>query len=597
MILGDCFVDRAYIHLGPEKIEPLEPVHGYSNLWRYSVILPGNPIKDHFKYKYGFLKKGHDFTVPIFGRIGILSKDPSYCEESGEKRVESQTLFDVFHFSHDRLYLTETTPKAVVFYLKWLLPFVYSSSISKTLTQIESLYFISLSRKHVKECINWIVGLASSYSVTDVQRLYLCIVLSHVDIFPSPLPLPNDNKTAEACDRLLQCLNACVYSNFLSKSNLIHLKKIAVTLVVNSSSPGWLTLAAHFYLYLGNQFVLNSRHSRGLNCRYDGKEYKKLVAALLLDIKITNVDDQISHQDLLHMVLKNAPTVDAALELFESSDVKRFFTDEDKKVDFFVKFYQGTAQATNAQKESVGAKLVEFYKIPEKIRGRMCKFLFSTLLEYAKTNDELIGEQSKVFLKSIISEKDLHIDQVLEVLMQLSKSKSVARQNLLLKILGNDLFEDDWHKTPLNQKVDICTSWVITRVINKTRPNSLGDVDTIVGRVYGAINDIMQCSLNIANKSLVQNVSACVVKRILGKEDAVSVLKAFAGIEKYMPFVQECYKSHVKKVLEQTPKAVKKSTGLLKEYSSSRCVFSIFRFYFMCLNRIQPERCIWINAA
>ncbi len=582
MILGDYSVDRAYIHLGRDEIKPLEPVFGYSNLWRYSVVLPGDPIKDPFKYKYGFLKKGHDFTVPLLGRIGMLSKDPSYCEESGEKRVESQTQYDVFHFPQDKKYL-ETTSAAVVFYLQWLLPFVYSGSISEILTQIEGLSFSSLSRKHLKECVNWIVEYAPGYSVNDVQRLYLCIVLSHLDIFPSSLPFSKDSKTAEACDRLLQCLNVCVYSNFLSKSNLERLEKIAIILVVNSSSPGWLTLAAHFYPYLGNEFVLKHKYTSGLNNRYDGKEYKKMVDGLLLNIKITNTDDQIAHKNLLYQVLKNAPTVEAALELFENPEVGRFFTNEDEKVEFFVEFYQGTARASNINKQCPGAKLVEFYKIPDMIRGRLHKSLFATLLEYTKSEDELNGEESKLFLKAIISEHDLGLGQVLEVLMQLSKSKSVPRQKLLLKILDNDLFEHDWHKTLFQQKVDICRSWVITRVINKTRVGSPSGVDKIVG-VYKALDTIMQCSLNITNKVLVETVSTCVVERLLGSEDAVSVLKAFASIEKCAAVIQDCYKSHVKKVLQQTPKVVKKSTTFLKECSSSRCAFSIFRFFNFCLN-------------
>ena len=571
MILGENSVDQAFIHLGSDEAIRLEYVDRQCNLWKYSATLPGDPTKNRFKYKYGFLKKGHDFTLPILGRIGMLSKDPSYCEESSEKQVRSQAQFDVFHFPEEKDYVSETIPEAIVFYLKWLLQFVNHLTISDTLNQIESLYIISLNGKYVKECVNWIVEHASGYDVSDLQRLYLCIVLSHLDSSLSPLPFPKDKKTAEACDRLLQCLNACVHSKFLSTSDLKRLEKIAIILVKNSNSPGRVTLAAHFYPYLGIKFVLDEKNTQGLNYTYDVKEYKKLVDTLLSHIKDKNGNDQVAYQDLLDLVLEHAPNLDAVWNLFESVDFCLFFTNEDEKVDFFVKFYQRITRETSTQKESAGAKLenlVEFQKIPEKIRGKMRKFLYLTLLEYAKSDDELNGEHVKIFLKSIISDRVLFMYQVLEILMELSKSKSVPCQNLLLEILNNERFED-WRETSRSRKVDICKSWVITRVVNLSSVSSLSGVDKIIA-VFEAIDAIVQCSLNILYRNLAQEIFTYVVETILRKEDAISFLQAFASIEKCGTVVQDCYKFHVSKMLKQVPKVVKKSSKFLKECSSSR---------------------------
>jgi hypothetical protein len=569
LILGEYSVDQAFIHLGPDEIKQLALVESRYNLWRYSATLPGDPIKDGLKYKYRFIEKGHDSKIPFLSHFRMFSTDPICCEESSDRDAESQTQFDVFRFPQDKQYLSETVPKAIFSYLKLLLPCVNRSTISELLNQIESFHFVTMNTKHVKECVNWIVEYALDPSGSDVQRLYLCIALGHLKYSSSSLPFPNDNKTAKACDRLLQCLNACVDSNFLSKSNLECLKKIAITLVAHSSSPGWLTLAAHFYPYLGIEFVLDKEHTKGLNYVYDGNEYKNIVAALLVNIKIANVNDRIAHQDLLYRVLRNDSTSDAALELFKNSDVCQFFTDEDEKVNYFAAFYQETMRATNT---SVGATLVGLYKIPEEVRGRMQKFLFSTLLKYAKSDEELNDEQVKIFLKSVISEKYLEMYEVLDILMELSKSKSVLHQDLLLEILNKDIFKEDWHKAPFPRKVDICKSWVITKVINKKRHSSISSisgVDKIVA-VYEAVDAIMQCSLNIGNRFLVQDMCKCIMETILRDEDAVSVLKAFTSIEKCVAVVQDCYISHVRMKLRQAPKVVKKSSMFLKECSNSR---------------------------
>ncbi|CAB4036239.1 Hypothetical predicted protein, partial [Paramuricea clavata] len=569
LILGEYSVDQAFIHLGPDEIK-LERVERCSNLWRHSATLRGDPIKDGLKYKYRIIEKGDNSIFTLLSRIGMSSKDPPCCEEPTDRPVKAHTQFDVFHFPQDKKYVSDTVPKAIFTYLKLLLPCVNPSTIYDLLNQIESLQFVLCETKHVKECVNWIVEYALNPSVSDVQRLYLCIVLGHLKYSSSSLPFTNDNKTAKACDRLLQCLNECVDYNFLSQSNLECLKKIAISLVENSSSKGWLTLAAHFYPYLGIEFILAVKDTRGLiNYVCDGNEYKKMVGALLLHIKEKNGNDLVAHQYLLHLVLKHAPTLDDALELFESVDFRWFFTNEDEKVHFFVNYYQDTMQCNNTHEKTVGAKLTEFYKTPKKIRGRMNKYLFSTLLEFSTSDDELSGEHAEIFLESIISRKYLDGNQVFEVLVELSKSKSVPRQNLLLTILNNDLFWQHWRDASLQRKVEICKSWVITRVVNKSRTNSsLGGVDKIV-EVYEAVDALMRCSLNIGNKILAQDVCTCVVEGILRNEDAVSVLKACASIEKYAAVVQDCYKSHVKIKLTQAPRMVKKASLFLQEFSNS----------------------------
>ena len=461
LILGNYTVDQVYIRFGPDRTAPLELVDRDSNLFKCSQILPGDPIKDRFNYKYGLVNKGHDF---------VRKSLSDFCEEPGVRQAESRNQFDVFQFPEEKMYQSEIVPKSIIFYLKWLLQLIEPSTISEILIQIESFRFITFGVKHAKECVNWIVEHALSCTASDIQRLYLCIVLSYLDWFHLLRWLPNEKSIVGTCDRLLQCLNACVNFNFLSKSNLQRLGKIAIFLVKNSSSPGWLTLAAHFYPYLGVKYVLDEKHTKGLNSTYlyDVKEYKRIVHALLSLMAGENVGSQDAHQDILYVVLKHAPKLDAVWELFKNVNLSWFFTTEHEKVNFFVKFYHDTVRGTSTENETAGLRLIEFYKIPEVMRGRMRALLFSTLLEYAKSDEESNREQVNIFVESVTLEKYLEMYEVFEILSELSKSNSVPRQKLLLEILNSECFGKDWHETPFPIKVDVCKLWVITRVINKS---------------------------------------------------------------------------------------------------------------------------------
>ena len=563
MVLGENCVDQAYIRFCPDKIEPLQPVDGHSNLWKCTVTLSENLIQ----YKYGLLEKTRDFTLPGWGRVEMLSKGPSCCEESDERKVESHAQFDVFQFAEEKSYLSETVPESVIFYLKWLLPFVKPLNIIEILTKISSLRFINLEIKHVKECVNWVVERALDYEVTDIQQLYLCIVLSHLNIFGSPLAFPNNGKTTDACDRLLQCLNTCIHEfGFLLSSKLERLEKIAIILVENSSYPGWLTIAAHFYPYLDITFFLDEKNTKKLNCTYDRKEYRKMVNALLSHIKKRQGKDQAAHQRLLHLVLDNAPNSAGLWEVFESIDYCLFFTSEKEKVDFFTQFYQDIWGNVGEQTNTSGEMLIKFDNIPKTIRCKLHGFLFSILFESCKTDEELNEQQEDIFVRLIISEKCM--DEVLELLLELSKSFS--RQHLLLKILDTELFARNWRKTERQQKVKICESWVMTRVTNTMRVSSLDGVDKIVA-IYEALNAIMELSLNISNRMLVQEVSTNVVEKMLKEEKAITVLGAFPSVaERCVSIVQECYLSLVRKTLVKIPN-VKKSRKLTKElFSGSR---------------------------
>ena len=137
--------------------------------------------------------------------------------------------------------------------------------------------------------------------------------------------------------------------------------------------------------------------------------------------------------------------------------------------------------------------------------------------------------------------------------------------------MNNEQFGKDWRETSFLRKVDICKWWVITRVVNKSRVSSPSHVEKTTA-VYEAIDQIMQCRLNLSNKGLAEEVSAAVVEKRLRSVKAISVLEAVSRIERCGAVVQDCYKFHVNKALEI--QGVKKSSmipnEILNECSKTR---------------------------
>ncbi len=533
-------------------------------LWHYQLPLSCDLKNQHIEYRYRIFVKGHDSRFPLVGRW--LSKDPTRIDEVGKRQINSDKQYDVFHCSDDRRYYSESVPQSVIFYIKWLSESVNMSNISQILQQVEQMRFTNLTARHVREFIAWIVEQVIEPSVTDTQCVYLCVVLGHLfQKFSINFRFPNDNNTKKACDHLLDCFNDSVLAPFVSTSSLQLLEELATTLVQNSSCPGWLNLAATFYPYLGVYYLISKRHDTGLKYKYDIEEYRKLIDTLLKKIIITK-EEENAHQSLLQAVLERAPNNDAVVELFDRADTGQFFVDEAEKEDIFVKFYQNTHGST---RKGVGEKLVELLKIPPKLREKLYRLVNSCLLEFVKSSEQLKEEHTKAFLDLIILDQCLQRFQVVDLLIEISSSKSIDRHKLLLKILDTSQFRDDWHTTPITQKVKICSTWIATKVVNQTRMNNGIDKTT---SVYHGIELLMSCCLNKSNNKLAEDVSQTVIQNVLRNEESLSVLKALVNIEKYSTVVKDCYKTHVKDILGCDQRLMKKSLKVLDEYSNSKYV-------------------------
>ena len=537
-------------------------------MWYCSVTFIHDPIKQKLQYNYRLHTSGSDCTVPLFNvKVEKLSTPPSYCEEKREIKwqeriIKRQVQFDIFYFPDQRHRVGETIPTSVIWYLKWFLQFVKDSTISEILTHIQSfssgvLNFSSLTKVYAKMLVNWILKQVNS--VTEIQRLYLCIVLSHIQKNSYLLSYLKGNKTA--CDRLLQCFTTHDHSNFLSASDLKLLEKFAIIMVKNSSSPGWLTLAAHFYPYLGIKFLLDNKDAKLLlDYTYKSEEFQKLVTALFSCLRVENRDEQ---RKLLNLVLKSAPTLDAAFSIFKIPKMCEIFATEKESDEFFVEFCK-EALKTNGHKKGLRKTLSEIPKLPAKILRKLQGLVYSAVSEYANSDEELKGEDIQGLVELILSIKDHGMDQFVKILMELSTLKSVVRQHSLLQILDNELFKKSWLEIPFEHKVDICSSWVITRVMNLFMHVSSPEGLDKVAAVYKSIEAIAQHSAPI-DKTLVHKVFIHVAKNMFEDEDAINVLQAYARIEQSSPAVQECYITHVKKIL--TPDLIKNSSQWIKEYS------------------------------
>ena len=545
------------------------------NLWKLTYTFDRDPYREHFWYNYSLFTKGSISKIPVLGRF--LSKNPSQYKEIGRRSIESPVHHDVFHFISDTKYFSETISESVLFYVNWLLPYVNKTSIEEYLSQVERMKFSNLNMKAVRSCVGWILEQAVDYSVNDVQRLYLCIILGHLaaNYTSRQLLLPNEHKTKVACDRLLQCLEVCPFSELLSSSSLVLLEKIAAILVDNSSNPGWLTFAAHFYPYIG---VKNVR-VRMTSAKCDQKEYRKMVNLLLSHLRMDDhenvAEEMVDRKMLLKKVLEAAPDQDVILELFENASLKPLFSSDEDKEDFFVNFYQDSARVerqAGGKNANPGKRLLELTKIPDKLLGKMHRLVYSSLLQFAKSTDELKEKHVEAFCHLIVSKQHskytLSTDQISTVLLELSKSKSMQYHSLLLVLLSNEDFDSDWHKMSFSQKVSTCSSWIVSKVVHDTKSQFENAGRTTI--VYGAIEQLMSCSLNVSNKSLAVGVCADAIEKLFRNEETGSILKAHQNIEKLSVIIQECYIDHVKGILKREPHLIRNSSKILMQYPHSR---------------------------
>jgi hypothetical protein len=543
LIFGEQPVTYPEIRIKGQNLDPMPlfPVEGETNLWYCSVTFDQDPTISKVKFIYGITDNNQNSKI---------------CEEAYEREIK-RVQFDVFRFPDGKDDRNKTVSRARMCYSKFFLQYVKDSTIIDILSYIDGYSFDKITKDYAKELAQWILEQAVQSSTTVMQRLYLCMVLNSL-VDHKTVKLSDCNVTKLVCDRFLECLAAFHSELRFSKLVLRLSRKFATILVKNSSSPGWLTLAAHFYPHLEIKFLFE-KYEKYSHHKYDKEKYDEMAKLLL---SFLTVENQKHNQELLRLVVKSAPNMAAVIKLFEIPELfsEKLFSTEGEAGNFFVEFFW-KEEILKKKKATLLEKLQLFHQMPDKVR-KNSKFqneLFSTLLTYVKSNNEL----SEVFLELIL---DLSKDQLIKLLKELSKS--VSRHYFLPEILNYKPLKDIWLRISNEDVFDICCSWIETRMKYIKRTNDLGSKDKAVA-VFNSIHTIMQCSLNASiDESYAKERFAPVVEHILKNQDPDGVLEAFDIIEKLSSVAQKCYLSHIREKL--TPMLIKSSSDKLKKYSGSR---------------------------
>ena len=343
-------------------------------------------------------------------------------------------------------------------------------------------------------------------ALPDVKGLYVCAVLGHLATTNSSAQLlqftTNIRGTAQACDVLLRCLvNSFRKRLFISPKCSELLEAIAPMLVENSSSPGWLTLAANFLPLFGMKNIAEMKIVK--QSKYENANYMRLCQLVLshdcLDIKNASKEERPFYSLFLKRILKLAPDEGTLFEIFAIKEIKRFFFHQQDQDKFCLEFYKENVFTTWG--DDIREKLQRLINLPRNLRYQLSGVLYSYLSEFIQSVEMPTNKDVQNFIEIQLSLK-LNSDQIHMMLMLLSTSETVVYQELLLKLLSNDQFGTQWDKVKRATKSQICTTWIKTRECPK-------DVSkTKVARVYQVAEELISCTLvnNALRKKLLEFV-------------------------------------------------------------------------------------------
>ena len=519
-----CFPDKKIVSINICDVKncPLVNVPNEKNMWYGCVEFNCDPMKNDCKYNYS-----------------LTTNDDTYCNEWIIRDVKRKFQFDVFRPPKES---TSHYQMRVEWYVIWLLQFVDDSRFLEILTHSKTFKLKPLkSGNNLKNVLSGILENVSDASITDIQRFYLLAILCRISKYE---PLNLNDKTA--CDKLLQCLLSCHYM-LLPESYLKSLKKLAVVLVKNSNSPGWLTFAAHFYPFFEIEFF-NKNGTELPEYSYGEDEYRKMTGLLFARLKDKKLKNRDDGEKVLQKVFKSAPSIFDILNDVERPEISTLFKSEFEKVRFFVKFF------TTALKDG---------KV-NSLEGTPFRDLLSKFLDFYATQKKAVQEEAVSFIFAI---KKLDMEYFTETLKELSKS--VSNQRLLLHIFEE---KDFWNGVFTEKQVDIFQLWVHTNIMGS---QSEQDKFNLVLR---SIDDVTQHCRDAENyQYLVNKLCTDVLKEFSFSEDPNSILEGFVDIEKLSSVVQASFINKAKNVLsselQKSPQVYSSILKYAREYSSKRYVY------------------------
>jgi hypothetical protein len=424
-----------------------------------------------------------------------------------------------------------------------------SRNIGLVVSQL-NLSFQSLTA--IEKCIRWVID--KTFSAENVQLLFLCATLGYIVPVKEKysLPLPEDETTKQAFDKLLQNLANCAKRNFRIPENCLYLlKKSAYTLVQGSSNPGWLTFAAYFRHFFGMQYVLSVKMEP---CKYKKEDFFKLISLLVVtvpSIRKVNRDEGFFFMPFLKRILQFATDDDVLFQMFQNPDVRRFFPSQREREYFFFEFYK---DCLNSKTGNLGEKLEHLNRLPENFRGKMSGLIYGYVQQFIDN----VAEPSPKDMDAVfhLISESLSDERFYYLLGHLSKSSSASHHDLFFQLINDKRFT----KLSTSEKVKICNSWVKMKTLCSAEN---------IGRIKGtfeAVDILLACTHISSNNKLIQHLCENAFNCLLREEPIRLIEEFIKEIENYSAHVQNCFQELVEDTLHRLPYLVTK-----KEVLSNLC--------------------------
>ena len=417
-----------------------------------------------------------------------------------------------------------------------------------------------LNGQEVHRCIQWILNKTSHDPLTPAQGLYLCVVLGFSPAFQGLQP-PQSEETKHVFDKLLNCLAECAKYHYFNLSRGFNrpLAQISHVLVMNSSCPGWLTFAAHFYPFF-NMDRLLQQHVQMPYTNYETSEYLYMLRLLLPKLEKVSRRNEITLRQFLKTVFRSAPDRNLVFELREDQLMWKFFRDIKDKQKFFTECYLDSLRSSE-DNTNIGEILKKILIIPENVRSLTWARLYEYLREFARSHVNPTEEHIAAFM-----EISLHLprEQMYNILNFLSESTSTHHQDILLRFLSDAKFDSKWKS--IKDKVEIGKCWLRTRI-----QTDKSDGKTVL-TAYHVLNDLIACRLVSKYQQLMSDLLEFFHQWLFNNvahASIIAVLGEINNIDDLPRNVRESFFRLLKDVLRKDLKLIN-GKEILNQFSNSR---------------------------
>lgn len=396
----------------------------------------------------------------------------------------------------------------------WL---INRGNINRFLYNIPYHQLDTLKELEVQSYVQWIVHKTIHSPITEVQGLFLCVVSGYIPAFQH-IQLPQSVEIKRAFDMLLNCLTECEkYAYFnLAPEFVRTLQQISRVLVMNSSYPGWLTFAAHFYRFFEMK-ILSDEKVPSMN--YSERQYYYFLGLLLPKIEKVNAKNELTLRQFLKLVFQYAPDRVRLFELCEDNRMKKFFRKAEERQKFFTDCY---LDRLKSEDYTVGEILKKLLVIPESFRSLKWARIYEYLLEFSKSDMTPTNEDVTAFIVLSLS-TFLPKEMMCNILKFLSESASSSHQDIVLQFLQDSRFDKNWKSILFKDKIEIGKSWLTAKLQITQRDSDESKVRT----AYHVLQEFTSCRrpdykyqqelLNFVREWLFKNVDHDSIIAELGK--------------------------------------------------------------------------------